>query len=596
MKKVFLPGMAVAFSLSIGLSNASAQYSGYNLGLAGSSYPVPATAQAGLPQYQVPATQVSNRASVLMAQNEVGTGAAGHVHIPPGNYNIGGSNSVDPYTQTLPAPIVTEQGTVQASGTTTYAPVPQPQAQMSSPPMGGSYSMGSGYPIQADTGCSTCWPQAPYSYSPVPAPVGVPTYSFGPMSNCGTSFGSCAAPQNVLSVVSPKPWIFGGNALIFSRLDDEYVRFASDSNMPSTALLTTRDVDFDHAGGFEIFGGRYFGCGRYAVVASYWSLFADAQTAQYDSMPGVNQRTNLPFTTRSMADPNVYYGLELPTSMVYPRYDGTFSQRLRRDQDFQNVEINFFSFALGGAARAGLASVPVAAGCGDCGSCGDSCGSGTCGSGACGQSSCATAASCLRGPTGACAPIYGARCSKLRFAPLMGFRWFRFDDDLEYAASMTDDMYGSTADDVYYRNNVTNDLYGFQLGGIANYCTGKRLSLLAGAKAGVFGNHITSDSFLGLNGMPATVVSPNSYNGMPYSISSSVTDVAFVGEGNIGAGFCICRGWTANVGYRMIGIGGLATAPGQVPADFGLLDDARYIHRNRSILLHGVTLGAAYNW
>ncbi len=161
---------------------------------------------------------------------------------------------------------------------------------------------------------------------------------------------------------------------------------------------------------------------------------------------------------------------------------------------------------------------------------------------------------------------------------------------------MTDDMYGSTPDDVYYRNNITNELYGFQLGGIATYCTGKRLSLLAGTKAGIFANNISYDSYAGLDGMPATVMSANSFNGQDYSFMTSDTDLAFIGEGNLGLGICICKGWTANIGYRIIGIGGIATAPGQIPRDFGMLNDARHINRNDSILLHGVTLGGSYNW
>jgi hypothetical protein len=161
---------------------------------------------------------------------------------------------------------------------------------------------------------------------------------------------------------------------------------------------------------------------------------------------------------------------------------------------------------------------------------------------------------------------------------------------------MTDQNYGTTSDDVYYSNNVTNNLYGFQLGGIATYCTGHRFSLMAGSKFGIFANHINYDSYVGTATQAATVMSNNSYYGQPYSLMVSDTDVAFIGEGNLGLGICLCKGWSANIGYRLIGIGGLATAPGQIPKDFGLLNDAQRIYRDQTIILQGVTLGATYNW
>ncbi len=202
----------------------------------------------------------------------------------------------------------------------------------------------------------------------------------------------------------------------------------------------------------------------------------------------------------------------------------------------------------------------------------------------------------MLGPTGACAPVIGASCSPIRYAIFGGVRWFRFRDDLEYASSRTDAIYGNTADDFYYRNKVTNDLVGFQIGGTATYCTGRRLSLYSGLRFGVYGNHMTNESFAGSGTTPANVLSTNAYNDMPYSFKSSNNGVATLGELNSGLGLRICRGWTANVGYRLIGVTGVATAPGQIPYDFSLLNDARTIRHDDSLILHGVTIGAMYNW
>lgn len=192
--------------------------------------------------------------------------------------------------------------------------------------------------------------------------------------------------------------------------------------------------------------------------------------------------------------------------------------------------------------------------------------------------------------------MIGAQCSPFRFAMSGGVRWFRFRDDLEYASSRTDTIYGPTLDDFYYRNKVTNDLVGFQLGGIATYCTGRRLSLYSGIKFGVYGNHMTNESFAGSGPNPAMVLSTGANNDMPYSFKASKTGVATLGELNTGLGIRVSRGWTANVGYRLIGVTGVATAPGQIPYDFSLLNDARTIRHDDSLILHGISIGGMYNW
>ena len=157
-------------------------------------------------------------------------------------------------------------------------------------------------------------------------------------------------------------------------------------------------------------------------------------------------------------------------------------------------------------------------------------------------------------------------------------------------------MFGSTADDFYYRNNVTNDLFGGQLGGLATWCTGRRVNLWTGANVGVYNNHINYSSYAGTTTDAATVVSTNSFNGQPYNLSNSTNDVAILSELTSGVGLRLTRGWSANIGYRVIGVSGVATAVGQIPRDFSLLNDASRINNDRSLILYGWTLGAAYNF
>lgn len=555
-----------------------AQGPGYytNAGLTGSAYPLPAG-----PLNEHAQTYAAPR----IAQDETN---ADHAHIPAGNYellNSAGTNGSP--TLGSPAANVQQAGSlvpgpggpaVGLHSTPTYGPVGS--SAVSHEPGVPMYQPAAPATQLSDSGCATCGPPAgDYGLAPQPSYQTVqPSAIIDSYATAAAPCGSAIAAPS-LAVVAPNPWIVGANALLFDRIDDQYVRFARSIATPSSALLTTRDVDFGTAGGYEIYGGRYFGCGRYALIADYWQLNPESEMARAD---GIDVRTSLPFTTWNGS--GTPYGLQMPTGAMpepttYSRYDGTLSQRLRRDQDFQSFELNLFSFALGGAARAGVAQVPgCSSSCDPCGAASTSCAS-------------------LTGPTGGCAPIFGSKCSPLRFSMLAGFRWFRFDDDLEYAASLTDTMYGNTRDDIYYANAVENNLYGFQLGSNAVFCTGRRVSLLAGTKFGVFGNQIDYDSTLGYSDLPAAVISgsPSPAN-TPYSISVEDTDVALLGEGNLGVGVNLWRGWTANVGYRILGISGIATAPGQIPYDFGNLDDARRINRNDSLILHGLTIGGMYNW
>jgi hypothetical protein len=379
------------------------------------------------------------------------------------------------------------------------------------------------------------------------------------------------------------PWIFGANALLFNRVDDEYTRLSYDSNMPTDSLLSTSDVRMPTTGGYELMAGRYFGCGRYAIVGSYWGLFSPEQSYTVTTPVGGNLRSNLPFTLQGPNIGATPYGITMPVENVYNWYDGAWAHQVVRDQDFQNVEVNFLSFALGGGARQ---PYPM-----DCNSgCGTGWGSRHLNkhSDPCNPS--------ISSPTGACAPWYGAQCSKLRLNMYGGLRWFQFRDYLQYATSNTDAVFGPTADDFYYRNNVTNDLFGGQLGGLATWCTGCRVNLWTGANVGVYNNHINYSSYAGTTTDAATVLSTNSFNGQPYNLSNSVNDVAILSELTSGVGLRITRGWSGNIGYRIIGVSGVATAVGQIPRDFSLLNDASRINNDRSLILHGLTVGAAYNF
>ena len=384
--------------------------------------------------------------------------------------------------------------------------------------------------------------------------VGGPVYADGVRGRAHHWFSSHSA-------VPGKAWFVGGGALLFRRVDDRNQALTYDTNMPTENPLGTRDARQARLPGFEVFAGRYFNCGRNALMLNYWGLYPEDQSATITNGGG---------TYRSRYHFN---GIDMPSQNVYDWYDGANSHRLVRSSNYHNVEANLLGFAVGGAARNW-------GGCGDCGDCG-SCGSG-----------CAA----FTGPCNLTPNMCGSR---LNWTWLGGFRWFRFTDNLQYAASENDDMFDGSADDLYYDNNVRNDLVGFQLGSAGTYCLGKRLNLYALSKAGIYNNHSELYTRIGRNGaMPttATIVSGNIYNGQDYQVTASQNNAAFLGELGTGVGVRITKGWSANVGYRVIGASGVATAVNTIPVEMLHLGNVSNYNTTSSLILHGVTVGGMYNF
>jgi hypothetical protein len=399
---------------------------------------------------------------------------------------------------------------------------------------------------------------------------------------------------------------FGGaNALILKQQDTRYVRLATDDFSANNPVLTTRNARLGTAGGVEFFVGRYFNCGRNALMGSYWGLFPGEQVyTVYPTAPDA-LRSDLRWTLLGPAGlPSSLHGLEMPGGRsVYSWFDDSDAQRIRRDNEIHNIEINFLSFALGGAAvapgygvaggglgRGGFGSGfggGYAGGGGSCGagSCGDGCGSG------CAPSSCV---SCMGGPGSSLIP---ASCGRLRFTGLAGVRWFRFQDEFEYASSDTDVVFTTTDDDFYYRSDATNDLVGFQLGSLATYCLSHRVNLYAGTKFGIYGNHMRYGTYAGTTNTAALIVSSDpAVNGRPFDYTASRTDVAFLGEGDAGLAARISKCWSANIGYRVIAASGVATSTGNIPYDFSRPGDILRINNSDSLILHGLVVGGTYNF
>ncbi len=504
-----------------------------------------------------------------------------------------------------------------------------PNAPMTNAPMTSAPMMNPVYGQAIAPGCTSCG-TAPLSES-----YGYPMYGGQPcQTSCGPQIGSRFGNYARGSIFTgmpagSKPYFAGGGVLLFHRVDDDNVNLAYNTNDPSGNLLGTRDARSGLMPGFEVFMGRYFNCGRNAFMGSYWGLFPEDEMATVTTNGGEDLRSRYQFTGARMRpfgsyeDTAVYnwYDTYVNPNPAAGDDDNTTSraQRIDRSSNYQNIEGNLLGFMTGGAARSfylpttgtvfsgtrGLQGGYGAGfgggyggGCGYCGGggCGACGGGNSCGAGSCGPSNCGSCNTCppTRFATGPCCLTPGCG-SRLNMTWLAGVRYFRFKDTLSYASSLSDTYFGSGNDDIYYDSRVVNDLIGGQIGGIMNFCTGRRASLYALTKMGVYGNHARFNSDLGTHNGHSAYVSNGGVE-QNYMISSSKTDVAFLGELGTGVNYRLTSKWSANVGYRAIAVSGVATAVDQLPINMTHLGNASNFDNNSALILHGVNLGAQYNY
>jgi hypothetical protein len=182
-------------------------------------------------------------------------------------------------------------------------------------------------------------------------------------------------------------------------------------------------------------------------------------------------------------------------------------------------------------------------------------------------------------------------CSPWTVRTLAGFRYFRFEEGLEFAADPNDAMLTGEADELYYTIDAENNLYGLQLGGLVERRAWGRLGLTAGVKAGVFGNDASAQSRIGGAAGAATVNNgPN--NGRVWDITAEKQDVAFLGEVQAGLTYQIGARWKAIGQYRVLGVSGVALPTNQIYPDLRGVQDVERLNTNGSLLLHGVFVGA----
>lgn len=468
----------------------------------------------------------------------------------------------------LPVPTL-EQGAYLGldPGPTTVLPQPSalhpPNPAIPPNPASDSRQVGSGVPSN---------PQFPSVVGSLPladAPVltqdsAQPTRSVEPNNSIDLDLrspGAKGAPSSFLNqspqpLSSPSPWFFSTNALFLNLRQGPSRLYSSPVSDPELKGLASEDIRMPSTGGYELGIGRYIGCGKYAIGASYWGLSPDASLARIDDSAFGPLATNLPFNVLSSSQPGKIEGLYLGLTPMSESFRNASEHRLESHREFHNLDMNFYWFATGGSARQPFAP------------------------------RCDTSHSWTLSdqPTGPNAPWCHIP-SRLRLSLYSGVRWFQFQDAIDYRAN-----------DAYFQSDVRNDLWGLQTGAISHWSMTPRWSLWSNINAGVYNNRGTKRLLAGNQAGLATVVSPGAGNGTSFDFDVSGNSTALLGETSTGLGWHIARGWTANVGYRVLGVSGIGTAESQIPSDFRIPSQSSSIQTSESLILHGFTLGAAYNF
>ena len=180
------------------------------------------------------------------------------------------------------------------------------------------------------------------------------------------------------------------------------------------------------------------------------------------------------------------------------------------------------------------------------------------------------------------------------FELLAGFRYFEFDEDFRYSTAD-----GTTPID--YRLNADNTLLGGQLGCRGEVCLSNRLRGAGTIKTGIFNNNVTTNQRITNpdQSVFATVdpLLPNgtaSGNVRNFDYSDEKNDVAFLSEIDLGLIYQMSAKSRFRVGYRAIGVAGVALATDQIPYEFNNPVSAGRANTNGDLLFHGGYFGTEY--
>ncbi|MEX2188129.1 MAG: hypothetical protein WD875_15085 [Pirellulales bacterium] len=331
-------------------------------------------------------------------------------------------------------------------------------------------------------------------------------------------------------------WYAGVGGIVMSRDRGNGIITTNDGT-PFVPVINSRDVMRDWQGGWEVTLGKFINPNT-AVEVNYWhtGLFHESDTQIATAQGSGNLDTPLNFGTLNDGVNNV--------QDLYATAAG--AHMVGRANEFMNLEINLIRHSC-------CCDRPMT------GSCGSDCGS-----------SCGDCGSC---------------CRPMCFSWFAGVRLFRFYENMLFATSDDNTDFVFDANEAYYDVRVHNNLIGGQIGGrVDYYMLGGKVGLWFAPRLGIYGNHISHESFL------------RTGNGELFDIHSYKNDVAFMGQLDVGGDYYITDNLKLYGGYRLVGVAGVALSDEQIPQNIQDSAAIADVDSNGSLLLHGAFMGLEYRF
>ncbi|MCA9268006.1 MAG: BBP7 family outer membrane beta-barrel protein [Planctomycetales bacterium] len=358
---------------------------------------------------------------------------------------------------------------------------------------------------------------------------------YGCGSSCGGSLACAAGLGGLYDIWGGRNCWYGGvYAMYLDRPREVEEQITVFDTNERDAILNNRSADMQPSDGWGLTLGRYICCGQAAMELTYWSVDPTAQSATVLDPNAIGAAPNLQ-TSYDLTTLNYDDGQGGGVNPIGNWFDGARAHRLTRDWDIDNLELNFVHHTV---------ELP-------CG------------------------------------------CNCVQISMLGGLRFFRFNENFLLESDDADTTFDGAPEEVRYQIKTDNDLYGLQLGTRADYYHNRCFGLHLGVKFGVYANNMDHSSFIGGSQGAAWVgAGPNANR--DFAVHSTETDIAFLGEIDLGASYRFSNCWRAKAGYRIMSVSGVALTTEQVPVYFQDIDGVAEINHSSCLLLHGGYAGLEY--
>lgn len=175
------------------------------------------------------------------------------------------------------------------------------------------------------------------------------------------------------------------------------------------------------------------------------------------------------------------------------------------------------------------------------------------------------------------------------FELLGGFRWLYFQENFSYSASGSE-MF---SEQVKYDLSARNHLTGLQIGARNEIWICQTVSLISGTKFGLFNNRIRSHQFISNQFDELAQLDNDHYpeDEFDFTASPRKNDLSAIGELELGVAYQFAQRARLSMGYRVVGISGVALATGQIPHNFSYPVEVQRINSKDSLILGGAYSG-----